>query len=68
MFIYTYFKRFETSAKSSIGIEDAAKALVGKILEDSKSSQPKNEEKTGGIKITKDAPKPQQQQEEGCGC
>merc|ERR1712063_60124 len=30
---------FETSAKSSIGIEDAAKCLVGKILEDSKISQ-----------------------------
>merc|ERR1711862_506833 len=57
---------FETSAKSSVGIEDAAKCLVAKILEDSKASQPK-EKKTDSIKITKDSNKPPPPQQEG-GC
>ena len=39
---------FETSAKSSVGIEDAAKCLVGKILEDSPAAPKKD---SGAIKI-----------------
>eukprot|EP00012_Vannella_robusta_P001146 CAMPEP_0206186618 /NCGR_PEP_ID=MMETSP0166-20121206/2507_1 /ASSEMBLY_ACC=CAM_ASM_000260 /TAXON_ID=95228 /ORGANISM="Vannella robusta, Strain DIVA3 518/3/11/1/6" /LENGTH=218 /DNA_ID=CAMNT_0053602031 /DNA_START=37 /DNA_END=693 /DNA_ORIENTATION=+ len=58
---------FETSAKSSVGIEDAAKCLVGKILEDSKASQPAKD-KPDSIKITKDSNKPPPRPQDDGGC
>lgn len=57
--------RYETSAKSNVGIDEAAKCLVGKVLQDS-NSQPKKE-KSDGFKIKVDGNKPPPPQEEG-GC
>merc|ERR1711982_219970 len=53
---------FETSAKSAQGIEEAAKCLVGKILEQSPVA-PKQEKATNKIVLNKE-PQPQQKQED----
>merc|ERR1711943_173757 len=55
---------FETSAKSAQGIEEAAKCLVGKILEQSPVA-PKQEKATNKIVLNKE-PQPQQKQEDSC--
>merc|ERR1711907_48455 len=54
---------FETSAKSSIGIEDAAKGLVGKILEDSPATPKKDND---AIKLSRKAAAPPPKEEGGC--
>merc|ERR1712137_108568 len=54
---------FETSAKSSVGIEDAAKCLVGKILEDSPAI-PKKE--SDSIKISRRPVNPPPKEEGVC--
>ena len=62
--IWPYIVRFETSAKSSIGIEDAAKCLVGKILEDAPAAPKKDND---AIKLNRRAPNPPPQEASG-GC
>jgi len=64
LFIHNAY-RFETSAKSNVGIDDAAKCLVGKILEDSKISQPDGRKKQDVI-VPDGKPAPQKQQESDC--
>jgi len=57
---------FETSAKSSVGIEDAAKALVAKIMEDSPA--PKKKEKDTIVIKDNNNKKPQQKPQDDGGC
>ena len=56
---------FETSAKDDIGIEDAAKTLVGKILQDP-SQGIKKDKQPGTVKLDKKPPPQPQQQQGGC--